>query len=551
MNRHRLAGLAFLCFISVSCLCSKSRIADGGASETTNGITARIVYSDSASCGNAVVRIRRQDYVALPPLSTGKMVARLDSSTNGNGYLHVTTLDTGSYFIEVNDNHGNATALPVILKNEGDTIALGKKTIRKTGVLIGKIPGISHTTLFAQIRGLERIAMVDSGKFIFNDLPAGKFVLCFATDSLASISSLTDSVEIISGDTTTLNNITVFAYSKSFSLNTTQSGADVSETIFNFPLLIRLTSQDFDFSTANATGNDIVIVQGERRLAFEIEQWDVQNQQAQLWVRLDTVLGNSNSQVIRMLWGNVSYVSAGASEKVFDTATGFQGVWHFDEAGDAPCLDATVNNHIGTCYGMNPTSSQAGIIGKCRIYDGVSSYFQMHGSASSTLNFDPNGIYSVSAWVRIDTLDTTNHVVVSKGNEQYFLKVKYDSLFKIPVWQFAQYSNSQIWEFSQAPSTVGSWHYVVGVRNNDRQYLYVDGTLADSGLTTMSGILPREVGNDLTIGRYIQAITATTNEGFCYFRGAIDEVCISSIARSSAWIKLCYMNQKQYDGLVQ
>ncbi len=548
----RLFGSAILGCVSIFCFCSKSRIADGGASETTNGITARIVYSDSSACGGATVRIRRQDYVAMPPKNAEKTaVRRLDSLTDNNGYFHITTLDTGSYFIEVNDNRGNVSALPVVVKNENDTIPLGACTIRKSGVLRGIVPGTSKTLLFAQIKGLERIALVDSGSFIFNDLPTGKFALSFATDSLASVSSLIDSFEIISGDTTVLSDIAVFTYSKMFTLNTTPAGADVGEAVLDFPLLIRLTAPDFDFTTASASGSDIVFVRGNRRLAYAIDQWDVQKQQAQIWVRLDTILGNSNSQVLRMLWGNSAVPGENSSEKVFDTATGFQGVWHFEEAGDAPCIDATINNHSGTCYGMATANSQQGIIGKCRIYDGISSYFQMHGSASSTLNFPQNGNYSVSAWVRIDSLDTTNHVVMSKGNEQYFLKVKYDSLLKTPFWQFAQYNSSQIWEFSQAPASNGDWHYVVGVRSNDKQYLYVDGTLADSGVTVMNGVLPREVGNDVTVGRYIQSITASANEGFCYFRGAIDELCISSIARSKAWIKLCYMNQKQNNVLIK
>lgn len=36
-----------------------------------------------------------------------------------------------------------------------------------------------------------------------------------------------------------------------------------------------------------------------------------------------------------------------------------------------------------------------------------------------------------------------------------------------------------------------------------------------------------------------------------YFNGKIDEVRISSVSLSAAWIKLCYMNQKTQDALIQ
>jgi hypothetical protein len=113
-----------------------------------------------------------------------------------------------------------------------------------------------------------------------------------------------------------------------------------------------------------------------------------------------------------------------------------------------------------------------------------------------------------------------------------------------PLWQFAQYDATQTWEISQDTARAGGWQYVVGVRSGGRQYLYVNGTLSDSGVETASGILPRETGNDFTVGRYIQAITAGSNEGFAYFHGLIDEVNVSDVARSAAWIALCYASQK-------
>ena len=36
-----------------------------------------------------------------------------------------------------------------------------------------------------------------------------------------------------------------------------------------------------------------------------------------------------------------------------------------------------------------------------------------------------------------------------------------------------------------------------------------------------------------------------------FFAGKLDEVRISSVARNGDWIKLCYMNQRQDDALLE
>jgi hypothetical protein len=48
----------------------------------------------------------------------------------------------------------------------------------------------------------------------------------------------------------------------------------------------------------------------------------------------------------------------------------------------------------------------------------------------------------------------------------------------------------------------------------------------------------------------MQSVTVPSNDGFCYFKGKIDEVRVSSAALSPDWIKLCYINQKENDALV-
>ncbi len=78
-------------------------------------------------------------------------------------------------------------------------------------------------------------------------------------------------------------------------LNTTSSGAAVSSNVTNFQALIRLNTENFQFNTARGDGADIRFAKPDgTHLYYQIEQWDSLSQQAQIWVKIDTVYGNSS-----------------------------------------------------------------------------------------------------------------------------------------------------------------------------------------------------------------------------------------------------------------
>ena len=173
-----------------------------------------------------------------------------------------------------------------------------------------------------------------------------------------------------------------------------------------FPVLIRLTGSAFDFSQAQTSGGDLRFAKSDNTpLPYEIERWDPAAGMAEVWVKVDTVLGNDNTHAITMYWGNPNVADSSNGAAVFDTASGFQGVWHLGEAGNTVAKDATINGFNGTLYGMTAASSVPGAIGIARNFDGASGYIQMIGTAAGKLNFSQNGFYAVSAWVCADTLD--------------------------------------------------------------------------------------------------------------------------------------------------
>ena len=94
-------------------------------------------------------------------------------------------------------------------------------------------------------------------------------------------------------------------FSRRIYLNTSSTGADIAGMVTNFPVLLRLRANSFDFSQAKRDGGDIRFTSSSGiPLPYEIERWDSIGREAEEWVRVDTVQGNNDSQFIIMYWGN-------------------------------------------------------------------------------------------------------------------------------------------------------------------------------------------------------------------------------------------------------
>src|SRR5690606_32984564 len=125
--------------------------------------------------------------------------------------------------------------------------------------------------------------------------------------------------------------------SKEITLNTTASGANVTGDVHNFPVLIRLGSAESAIlSEAKANGADIRFARGDKPLAYEIESWS--STAAAIWVKVDTIKGNNNTQKITMYWGKSDANSESNGPAVFDSANGYRAVWHM--GGDAEEVNA-------------------------------------------------------------------------------------------------------------------------------------------------------------------------------------------------------------------
>jgi hypothetical protein len=530
--------------------------AGGGTIETTNGIVGAISKSDTTPASYTVVKLFPEDF---DPVSngTGTTESVLIDTTDSRGIYHFNHVSSGSYVVVARD-HGTATACIVRdVTVSDDSITNVNNTIMKSHGVIstGFPPAEKITGGYLYIPGTDIYTNVkNDGSAKLTGVPPGTHhSILFASEGFEKHNILRNDIILNAGDSIAVE-MPLWKYTRRLSLNTTASGAHIESIITGFPLLVRLNSGNFDFATARIDGSDLVFTgKNGKALPYQIERWDVNGMRAELWVKVDSIHGNDSTQSIRMFWGNSIYSPNSQANVVFDTTDSFQGVWHLGENSSDPARDVTVNRFDGTTpAGQSPLSAE-GAIGRCRWFNGENSYFTMSNTAESKLNIPQNKNYTVCAWAYLDSLDGLSHCIMSKGIEQYYLRSTYNSTNTpsvVSLWEFVEFNNAVNVDVPTFPAVSGKWVFLTGMRQGNRQLLYCNGELVDSVITTPPKRVSGNVLNDLYIGRFANGIPGATNEGYCYFKGGIDEVRIMSTAKNSDWIRLCYMNQRSDDRLV-
>jgi hypothetical protein len=530
--------------------CSRDPVLSSGSSVSGNAKVSGILSKkDGTPSIHSIVLLIPSGF---DPIANRRGKVIFYETTDTKGQYSFSNIPQDTYSIEAKSSWDGGRLLieNVAVANDSEYVRRG--VLQNPGSIKVMLPsGIDTVNGYVYIPGTDISTLLNyqSDFIVLDSVPAGIGVLlCYAAKGSALVPRILAENVIAVSDSiiTTVNS--AWPYSKKIHFNTTSSGANVNGTVVDFPVLVRLNAADFNFSQALVSGADIRFASRNNvSLPYEIERWDAANSQAEIWVKVDTVFGNNDSQYINLYWGNTFASPASNSAAVFDTGAGFRGVWHLAQPGNAPALDATADHFDGTPSNLSAGSSVSGAIGPALQFDGQSSYITMPGTAQSSLNFPVNGTYCVSAWVAVDSLNEKYRIIASKGNKQFNLQLK-----NTDEWEFAEFhdmpADSVGWQESTTPAVTGSWVYLVGMRVGTMQYLYANGSCVDSSivlfpLKASDTLRQRDQSNNFTIGRLPDSPSY-------YFAGKIDELRVSSNAPSADWIRLCYMNQRMDDKLV-
>jgi hypothetical protein len=528
-----------LCMVA-STLCTQPLSEAGGfGSETTNGIiSGTAVLPDGTPAVGARVTVRRIDYVSTvngAPIKKRAATAG-NGITDSAGRFTIDSLDTGSYTIEINDALANAVCGRCRIASKTPRLDFGISALMRYAAVRGEVGGgAALDKRYVQVVGFERLAAVDtSGSYALSDLPQGTFTLSIVCETAAP-PVLLENIHALSGMVTTAP-VTLWPHSMKITLNTSAAGAGGAGGVHAFPLLIRLTNKNFTFGKARKNGEDIRFAKSDGVvLPYEIEHWDSAGGSAALWVTVDTVRGNNDSQTIVMYWGAARAKDNADAAAVFDTANGFLAVWHLSNQ----CYDATSNAHNGTNYGAGDTM---GMIGYCKKFRGFDS-IKVPGL------LDQPAVVTLSAWAQSDTVRETGGEIVSLGDD-VLMRIDDKTLNNAMFGAIHTYGDSTAPVYFNVSSnrtlTKTGWHHIVFIADDpvSMQSVYIDGALCLRSYNKNAAIEYVGLGHNTFIGCHGDKKTSYN------FTGRIDEVRICSVPRSADWIKLSYMNQKLEDALV-
>jgi Concanavalin A-like lectin/glucanases superfamily/Domain of unknown function (DUF2341)/Carbohydrate esterase, sialic acid-specific acetylesterase len=317
-------------------------------------------------------------------------------------------------------------------------------------------------------------------------------------------------------------------HSGTLAILTTSEGAELpaSAKVQDFPLLVRLRKENFDFSQAQPNGEDVRFSVEGKPLAFQIEAWDAQQGAATIWVRVPLIRGNER-QLITVHWGKADAASASDGAAVFNESNGYAVVMHLGDPANP------VKDEVGTVSPVDAgTTSSPGLIGLARRFDkgkGISCGEEIAGlPGGSTAN-------TTQAWIRAEQVNST---IVSWGNEQGQGKVVMQLRSPPHLRMDCYFSSADVTGETRLP--MSEWVHVAHTWSPGNSRVYVNGQLAGAAERNDAPLDIRLPARMWIGGWY----------GDCQYRGAIDEVRISRVARSADWIRLEYENQKPLQTLV-
>jgi hypothetical protein len=531
-------------------------VAGGSGTETSNGevVAGRVFLGKDMPAAGASVYLRPATWLKdTADLDATGSPAPADAVTDQDGYFRFDSLEAGEYKVEIRDGRGNAVLIGFRRQSEERDTELPPDTLRPVGVLQGRaapVAGIA-ASLYVQVYGLDRLVRADGeGFFRIPDLPAGPIRfrvvsgrpgVSYAAPALAVIApGATVTADTLRPVTFATEDYTHWPFTRRFHVNT--RAAAITDTVFDFPLLVRLDADRFDFDLSD--GKDLRFSSASgAHLPYQVDSWDPANRRAAVWVKLDTVLPDRVDQPVTLHFGRRDAPDFSDGKAVF---SGFAGVWHFSESvdadGEGTFLDASPSASPGAARVV--PLDRRGAIGPGAAFKGTHQVV-----AAGVPALMPSRALTLSAWAFGVGTGEEGGEFASMG-DNYGLRIRPDGdghFFIItdtsvhdPVWKPG---NKFTAVESQGLDLRGSWHLVTGRYDGAALRLYVDGV--EKVVLAHDKDIQYPFGKEFWMGRHGNGHTPYD------FTGSLDEVQVSPVARSPAWIKLAFLTQKPESGVLE
>ncbi|MFT4721186.1 MAG: hypothetical protein ACI9SB_002363, partial [Candidatus Azotimanducaceae bacterium] len=318
----------------------------------------------------------------------------------------------------------------------------------------------------------------------------------------------------------------------------TSSGEDLTD----FPILVKLTAADIDFTKIQAGGTDLRFLDSDGTpLSYEIELWNDMTETAVVWVKVPQVNQSVATDYIYLYYNNTLAVGGQNPTDVWPAAT---GVWHLGEdlsippvSGNILDSDATPNN--GTSFpAMTAADSVSGQIGSALDFDGASGDYIGFSSTEFGVGAT-NQNFTISVWIKPDGGITGINTILANSVQGAFsdgfrLFINTADEIRFETGDGLTDSSSAV---SRASVIVADqWNQITVVVDRD-----VAGSTATIFLNGVNVTINDTIENDFNVTSDWQL--GQMESGDSRFNGVIDELQITSGLRSADWVKASYLSQ--------
>ena len=292
---------------------------------------------------------------------------------------------------------------------------------------------------------------------------------------------------------------------KQVTLDTKAAGVPMD--VESVPVLVRLSSGNFDFISSKEDGADIRVLAEDDKteLKFHVERFDSVNELGFIWVQVPKLAGGNSTQHIWLYSGNKEAPAVADSKTSYDAQQLL--VYHLSETQGLP-QDATANgNHASEA---KVAYSTGGVVaGGARLAgDG--------GLVAGSPALQAAKEVTFSAWIKPEKADGE---LLSLGGLTLTLSGG------VPVL-----TSNGTKVLSGSAVALNVWHHIALTAGSSFT-LYVDGKSVATGA-----------------GAFASATTMRVGAGLV---GELDEVQVSAVARSGAWLAAQAESQAQSGKLVK
>lgn len=335
--------------------------------------------------------------------------------------------------------------------------------------------------------------------------------------------------------------------------NTKVSG---SSNLSNFPILIsgtydgtagepdlRSAANGGDIENVDTTGGNSGVISVPADLAFyddadqttqydhEIEEYDATTGKFSAWVRIPTLLYNSDT-TLYMFYGDSGVTTSQENiNGVWDS--NYVGVWH---CNNNPATGGTIYDSTSTPANMTTqhfvTAMEAADLIDAKVSKGLQfekskEQYMITATSVSKLNFTTQS-YTLEAVVNLNTLASVAAILLAHGDGtvywQYYFTINTNGTTQL-------YSNGGGNLSGSATVSTGTDYYKVGVRDGTTGRLYHNGATDGTG---------NSFGNPSSRTDSLFHAYNNYSPAHHHLDGKTSELRVSNIARSADWIATTY-----------